>query len=219
MYFLSQTQQAYERTLEIPRWQKMSLTITKSLCSEYGIILICLTKAVLLHLSLTRQVVCPDKSNVSRRITVPLWYGHLWHWQPQVGKATRGLTKKVNYVKYSFCFKAVVAVIWIVVWIETWWFWTYVLHELAADGSNLLAECGTEHHDLLLVGCQSEDLLDITPHICGFKKKKRNVPNEGSACFFALNNWKYDKRIIILGNLISNLNKVQLQFLWLTQLF
>lgn len=120
MYFLSQTQQAYERTLEIPRWQKMSLTITKSLCSEYGIILICLTKAVLLHLSLTRQVVCPDKSNVSRRITVPLWYGHLWHWQSQVGKATRGLTKKVNYVKYSFCFKAVVAVIWIVVWIETW---------------------------------------------------------------------------------------------------
>lgn len=30
------------------------------------------------------------KPKFPRRITLPLWYGHLWHGEPQVGKATRG---------------------------------------------------------------------------------------------------------------------------------
>lgn len=42
---------------------------------------------------------------------------------------------------------------------------THVLHELAADGANVLAQCGTEHHDLLLVGRHLEDFLDIAPHV------------------------------------------------------
>ena len=42
----------------------------------------------------------------------------------------------------------------------------YILHELLADGANILAEGGAEHHHLLLVGCHTEDLLHITTHIC-----------------------------------------------------
>lgn len=44
---------------------------------------------------------------------------------------------------------------------------THVLHELAADRPDLLAERGTEHHTLLLVGRQLEDVLHVTPHVCG----------------------------------------------------
>lgn len=32
------------------------------------------------------------KPNLPRRITLPLWHGHLWHRQPQVGKAPRDFT-------------------------------------------------------------------------------------------------------------------------------
>ena len=42
----------------------------------------------------------------------------------------------------------------------------YILHELLADGTNILAEGGAEHHHLLLVGRHAEDLLHITTHIC-----------------------------------------------------
>lgn len=44
-------------------------------------------------------------------------------------------------------------------------FTTYVLHELATDWSDLLAQSCTEHHDLLLVGCDLEDFLHVTPHV------------------------------------------------------
>ena len=47
---------------------------------------------------------------------------------------------------------------------------THILHELAANGADLLAQCCTEHHNLLLVGCQPEDFLDVTPHVCGKKQ-------------------------------------------------
>ena len=40
-----------------------------------------------------------------------------------------------------------------------------ILHELLANGSDLLRECGTEHHDLLLGGGSAEDLLDVTAHV------------------------------------------------------
>ena len=40
-----------------------------------------------------------------------------------------------------------------------------VLHELLADGPNLLGEGGAEHHYLLLSGRGSEDFLNITAHI------------------------------------------------------
>lgn len=44
---------------------------------------------------------------------------------------------------------------------------THILHELATHRTDLLAQSRTEHHDLLLVGRQSEDLLHVTPHVCG----------------------------------------------------
>ena len=52
-----------------------------------------------------------------------------------------------------------------------------VLHELLADRSDLLGECGAEHHDLLLCRGGAEDLLDVSAHIYsrvsiwGFKKE------------------------------------------------
>lgn len=40
-----------------------------------------------------------------------------------------------------------------------------VAHELLADGTNLLGEGGTEHHNLLVGGSCTEDFLDITAHV------------------------------------------------------
>lgn len=40
------------------------------------------------------------------------------------------------------------------------------LHELLADRPNLLGQCSAEHHHLFLGRRRTEDLLDITPHIC-----------------------------------------------------
>lgn len=40
-----------------------------------------------------------------------------------------------------------------------------VLHELAADRLDLVGQGGTEHHDLLLLGGRTEDLLDIATHV------------------------------------------------------
>lgn len=45
----------------------------------------------------------------------------------------------------------------------------YVLHELAADGADLFAQGGTEHHDLLLVGGHAKNFLDIPTHVELFK--------------------------------------------------
>lgn len=39
--------------------------------------------------------------------------------------------------------------------------------ELAADGADLRAERGGEHHDLLRVGRLEEDLLHLGAHVCG----------------------------------------------------
>ena len=41
----------------------------------------------------------------------------------------------------------------------------YVIHELLADGPDLLGEGGAEHHDLLLVGRVLEHLLHISAHV------------------------------------------------------
>ncbi len=40
-----------------------------------------------------------------------------------------------------------------------------VSHELLADGSNSLRECGAKHHHLLLSRGLSEDLLDVASHV------------------------------------------------------
>lgn len=48
---------------------------------------------------------------------------------------------------------------------------THILHELAADGADLLAQRGTEHHDLLLVRGHLEDFLDVASHVCSEKQK------------------------------------------------
>ena len=41
----------------------------------------------------------------------------------------------------------------------------YILHELSADWSDLFAQGGTEHHDLLLMRSHTENLLDISAHV------------------------------------------------------
>lgn len=52
---------------------------------------------------------------------------------------------------------------------------TYILHEFAADRPDVLAQCGAEHHDLLLMRRDPEDLLHVTPHVChtGGTKEQR----------------------------------------------
>lgn len=41
-----------------------------------------------------------------------------------------------------------------------------VAHEFLADGSNLLGEGGAEHHDLLVGGSSTENLLNVAAHVC-----------------------------------------------------
>lgn len=41
----------------------------------------------------------------------------------------------------------------------------YILHELPADGADLFAECGAEHHHLLLMGGHAKNLLHISTHV------------------------------------------------------
>ena len=45
------------------------------------------------------------------------------------------------------------------------WTISYILHELLADWSDVLAQGGAEHHHLLLVGGGAEDFLDISSHV------------------------------------------------------
>ena len=40
-----------------------------------------------------------------------------------------------------------------------------VLHELAADRLDLIREGSGEHHNLLLLGSSTEDLLDVAAHV------------------------------------------------------
>ncbi len=40
-----------------------------------------------------------------------------------------------------------------------------ILHKFFANGTNLLGECGAEHHNLLLGRRSSEDVLDVSTHI------------------------------------------------------
>ena len=54
---------------------------------------------------------------------------------------------------------------------------TYVLHELLADGPDVLGQGGREHHDLLLVRGGPEDLLDVAAHVC---KEKEGIIHEVS---------------------------------------
>lgn len=42
---------------------------------------------------------------------------------------------------------------------------TYIGHELFASNTDILGQCGTEHHHLLVVGCNSEDFLNIAAHV------------------------------------------------------
>lgn len=48
-----------------------------------------------------------------------------------------------------------------------------VLHELAADGLDVLGERGRKHHDLLVRGGGTEDVLNISAHIY----RSQLVPN------------------------------------------
>lgn len=44
---------------------------------------------------------------------------------------------------------------------------THVRHELLASDANLLGQRSAEHHDLLVVGRNSENFLDVSTHVCG----------------------------------------------------
>ena len=48
---------------------------------------------------------------------------------------------------------------------------TYILHELLADGADVLGEGGREHHHLLLVGGVAEYLLHVPSHVCNTERK------------------------------------------------
>lgn len=41
-----------------------------------------------------------------------------------------------------------------------------ISHKFSADWSDILGKCGAEHHDLFLGWGRSEDLLNVTAHIC-----------------------------------------------------
>lgn len=49
--------------------------------------------------------------------------------------------------------------------VEVWRERIYILHELSADRSDLFAQGGAEHHDLLLVRSHAEYLLDVSAHV------------------------------------------------------
>ena len=53
-----------------------------------------------------------------------------------------------------------------------------VLCEFAADRSDFLAQSGGKHHDLLLVGCGTEDGLDVLSHADRFEHLVALVENE-----------------------------------------
>lgn len=40
-----------------------------------------------------------------------------------------------------------------------------VLHEFLADGLHFVGKSGREHHDLLLLGRRSENILDVASHV------------------------------------------------------
>jgi len=42
---------------------------------------------------------------------------------------------------------------------------THVRHEFFAGDSDILGECGAEHHDLFRVRCDAKDLLDVSAHV------------------------------------------------------
>ena len=50
---------------------------------------------------------------------------------------------------------------------------TDVRHELFARRTDVLGEGGAEHHHLLVVGCDTEDLLDIPSHVWWKEGKSR----------------------------------------------
>lgn len=52
-----------------------------------------------------------------------------------------------------------------------------VLHELAADGLDLIGKGGAEHHDLLLLRRGPEDLLDVASHVCAWSALARKIPD------------------------------------------
>jgi hypothetical protein len=41
----------------------------------------------------------------------------------------------------------------------------YILHEFFADGTDFLGESGGEHHDLLMMWCRPENILNIPSHV------------------------------------------------------
>ena len=50
----------------------------------------------------------------------------------------------------------------------------YILHELLADGADVLGQSGGEHHHLFLVRGQTEDVLHVSTHVCRRKVKWEN---------------------------------------------
>lgn len=54
--------------------------------------------------------------------------------------------------------------------------YNYILHKFLADRADLFGQCGTEHHDLLLVWRHAENFLDISSHIWKLKvQRNKNI--------------------------------------------
>ena len=63
----------------------------------------------------------------------------------------------------------------------------YIVHELLADGTDLLWKGGTEHHHLLRVWCSSEHFLYITTHVCrNDNNDMQSVIIKDNRCFLSL---------------------------------
>ena len=51
----------------------------------------------------------------------------------------------------------------------------YIIHELLADRTDLLGECGAEHHALLFMGSGFEYLLNISTHVWREREREREI--------------------------------------------
>ena len=59
----------------------------------------------------------------------------------------------------------------------------YVLHELLADDAEFLRESSGEHHDLLVLRGEPDDLLDVRTHICKELHIEEKKPKEKTEIF------------------------------------
>ena len=83
------------------------------------------------------------------------------------------------------------------------------MHELLANGADLLGEGGGEHHDLLVVGSGAEDVLNVFPHVCVQRERKKK---ENELLHF-LREKDRRKQTKLLENIVTLVNNKVLEVL------